>query len=605
VKYKRAGILPILALLLVTSVALGPALFSSECLQTGDGRLSSLARVKEGYPASHGGSWHPGALGQASVPTPISPRRAALLILPPKNYKKAAYLIDLTLLGLAMYFWLRSKRHSEGVALCAAVALAMQGHSFTIINAGHMGKYGMFPFLVGTLALLEWAIRRRKLTGFALAGLCLAIAFGEQADVTILASLFVAAFAAFLIVSPGASIRQSTKVLKPALGLVLAGSVFALVSLPSLVGHFSTKVQASSAVPTQAHEQTSPETKWDTATQWSFPPEDSLEFIAPAVRGLHSQHRTKPYWGRQGRSPNWANTGQGFRNFRQEGQYAGVVVVVLALCAAGILFLPKRLNIAPVKKTEVGFWFTILVLSYLLALGKYAPLYRLIYSLPYFGTIRNPVKFLYITEIAATILFAYTLSVFARLRATQRSATTTHLGVETFIRRQLRRLKQQPQIAVEWAMWFGVSLLLSGAAVVQFTGAHREALLRTEGWGEVAATLVDSMSAALLRSGIVLAIAASLFLLDRCTRLFRSRAWLFTAALLSLIMVDMLSVNWHYVTTYDERPVYSKNLLTETLEREAQPFRLKILGQNQVYGYWSQTLFPYHGIQNVDAHPGR
>ena len=46
-------------------------------------------------------------------------------------------------------------------------------------------------------------------------------------------------------------------------------------------------------------------------------------------------------------------------------------------------------------------------ISLLLSFGHYAPFYQLIYALPYFSTIRNPTKFLYLFSFGFAVLFAY------------------------------------------------------------------------------------------------------------------------------------------------------------------------------------------------------
>ena len=63
-------------------------------------------------------------------------------------------------------------------------------------------------------------------------------------------------------------------------------------------------------------------------------------------------------------------------------------------------------------RSDVLFWCAAGVVTYLLALGKYAPLYQWVYTLPKFSAIRNPIKFLYAFEICTALIFAYGVEFF-------------------------------------------------------------------------------------------------------------------------------------------------------------------------------------------------
>src|SRR5208282_634193 len=92
------------------------------------------------------------------------------------------------------------------------------------------------------------------------------------------------------------------------------------------------------------------------------------------------------------------------------GECAGVLVSLLAIFALAHL---GRAN-SPLSISErlsVGFWGVAALFSLLAAWGRYGFLYRLLYQLPYFSTIRNPIKFLHPFHIAWIILAAYGMEV--------------------------------------------------------------------------------------------------------------------------------------------------------------------------------------------------
>src|SRR6185436_17437364 len=70
----------------------------------------------------------------------------------------------------------------------------------------------------------------------------------------------------------------------------------------------------------------------------------------------------------------------------------------------------------------------------LLAFGWHAPFYHFLYSLPYFSTIRLPIKWMHPFQMALLILFGYGLQALSRqyLEAGVRKATTPAAGSNTW-----------------------------------------------------------------------------------------------------------------------------------------------------------------------------
>jgi hypothetical protein len=84
-----------------------------------------------------------------------------------------------------------------------------------------------------------------------------------------------------------------------------------------------------------------------------------------------------------------------------------VLLVLLACWTAAQSLRGKDSAFNRSQRRWVWFWLVIGLISLLLAFGRFAPFYRFIYALPYFSTIRNPVKFLGIFSVALVVLFAY------------------------------------------------------------------------------------------------------------------------------------------------------------------------------------------------------
>jgi len=402
--------IPVLLILLTIAIPFRRILFSPQALLTGDSGLAAVSHLKSHYPLSIAGTWNErGLLGRPTVRHPWTPRRFLMLVTSAKVYTKLAYLLDTAFLALAAYAWLSLKRLDRCPAVCGAIALGLAGHSFTMLHAGHMTKFGMFPYVILSLLCFDAAFSGGALVLFALGGLCMAMALAEHPDVAIMCGMLAGTYGVFRFVSEGLRHRKASNWCRMALGGLLAVLTFLAVSMGSIRGQYQQQVKG-----VQQGASHDPKEKWEWATQWSLPPEDTLEFIAPCVFGVASGDPQTPYWGRQGRSAGWKETGQGFRNFRQEGQYMSGIVFVFALFGvlailAGTQGMPARWRKA---RGELLFWASAGLVTYLLALGKWGPLYGALYRLPYMNTMRNPVKLLYPFEVCAIIVFAYGLQFF-------------------------------------------------------------------------------------------------------------------------------------------------------------------------------------------------
>jgi len=139
------------------------------------------------------------------------------------------------------------------------------------------------------------------------------------------------------------------------------------------------------------------------------------------VPGLFGYRMDSPdgaaYWWAVGQSPavqRFLDNGRqgtsvppGFVRYFGGGNYAGVLVVMVGLWA-GWQALRRRDSVFSMEQRRwLWFWLVLALGSFLLALGRFAPFYRLVYALPYFSTIRNPVKFIYLVSFILVVLFGY------------------------------------------------------------------------------------------------------------------------------------------------------------------------------------------------------
>jgi hypothetical protein len=159
-----------------------------------------------------------------------------------------------------------------------------------------------------------------------------------------------------------------------------------------------------------AQDEATKEARWNEATQWSLPKLETLRVIIP---GLFGYRMDTPdggnYWGRVGETPGHPGT-----RHSGSGVYGGVLVAVVAFWAMLQALRGERSVFNAGERRMIWFWSGALVVSLLLAWGRHAPFYQLVYALPYFSTIRNPVKFMHPFSLALLVLFGFGVNALAR-----------------------------------------------------------------------------------------------------------------------------------------------------------------------------------------------
>ena len=126
------------------------------------------------------------------------------------------------------------------------------------------------------------------------------------------------------------------------------------------------------------------------------------------------------------------NKNQFLQRHSGSGEYAGIIVVLLAAWAL-FFALQKRANIySPTERRMILFWTVLAVVSLLLAYGRHAVFYQLIHQLPFFNTMRNPIKFLHPMHLGLIVLCGYGIE--GLLRLAKREAAVPSRAARLWIR---------------------------------------------------------------------------------------------------------------------------------------------------------------------------
>ena len=403
-----AGLLAIpLAVLFWRSLEPDEVVFSN------DGPLGAMVATQNRMPAIITGLWQDLNWLGSSAPSPSpTPSTLLRLVTSPFGFSKFLCPYALIILGLCAWFCFRRLRLSPWACIFGALAAALSSHFLSTACWGVATQVicaGMNFVAVGLVA--DASPRRRWMT-IPLAGMAVGMGVMEGYDIGAIFSIFAAAF---VLYHSWATATSTAGKPSPTRALILGVVNVAVVAV---FAAFLATQAVSTLVGTQikgvAGMDQDPATKarrWAEATQWSLPPEQTLQLF---ISGLFGYRMDTPkdiamgadcftdgkYWGRVGESP-------GLPRFSGGGEYAGLLVVAVAFWAALQSFRKNDSVFAPLQRRLIWFWIGAAIISLLLAFGHYAPFYQFVYMLPYFSTIRNPAKFTHPLHFALIILFAY------------------------------------------------------------------------------------------------------------------------------------------------------------------------------------------------------
>jgi hypothetical protein len=457
------------------------------------------------------------------------------------------------------------------------------GTNLTLTFAGHIGKYGVMAFC----AMAAWALGKWGATGKAawgvVAGTAAGAMFLEQGDVALFCAVLLAPIGLVeglrAVRAAGDAEGGSGRGKWAAVwryGRQFAGAALAAVCL---AGGAAWATRGSGV--TDGVEGQSAAAKWDFLTQWSQPPDESLEFIAPGWMGWKSGDEKGPYRGRTGRDAGWETSGRGFMNFRLETVYVGALP--LAFAAMGLAEAWRR------RKREAVWlvWAAAGVAALVLSFGKYTPLYRAVVALPGFGDIRNPNKFLHFFQLSWGMLAAL--------------GADAAFGMGAKARRRWT-----------WAVWAAGALALAGA-VNEWAGAGEAASkLAAAGWGAMGRVIQGNKEFALFWCAVSFGVAGGLLAgiqrwagagegegNDAGRRRVAAAALGWAAAAWVAGEAAWL-VGPHFIEAMPKSYV-AANALTERLQSERNEGRVAMVTQDGFYNLWLTYLFPYQGIPSVNV----
>src|ERR1044071_4339493 len=637
-----------------------------EVVFSNDGPLGGLMAAVNRMPDVLFGAWHDINWIGSQSPTPaINITSTLRLVTSPLLFAKIFPAASLFILGLGAWFCFRQMKLSPLACLLGGLAAALSSHFLSTACWGVASQTIAFGLSFIALGLLFDDRSPHRWVKTILAGLAVGMNIMEAFDIGAIFSLYIAAYVCFQMLSRDEQSPAAARIGRVALRVALIAAFAAFLSTEALVSLIGTQIKGIAGT-----EQT-PEAKaarWDFATQWSLPKSELPRVVIPGLFGyrmdtprnmemLSSWFEGGAYWGKVGETPGWSENhndpawsaahGGGTPRFSGGGEYAGVLVVVVALWAVLQSFRKKDSVYTLAQRKFIWFWAAAAFISVLLAFGRYAPFYQFVYMVPYFSTIRNPAKFTHPFNWSLVILFAYGIHGLSRryLAASSTSPPSPRGegwgegNAASSAPRSMGRAKEKsspqsrnqgdpsgifaqlkswwPKATAFEKKWTYGSVIAVGLSMFAFLiyASSKPALekhLAEVGFAD--STLATQMAGFSIREFglfiVCLALTVGLLILVMSGRFSGPRSrW--GAILLGVLMVaDLSRANLPWIIYWDYKDKYATNPVIDFLRDKPYehrvstlPFRapqqFALLGE--VYRIeWAQHHFQYYNIQSLD-----
>ena len=425
--FKRPATIAVLALTVLYVVCMGGIFWGTWSLD----RAPVEPDNPTFYPINELAQWFQALVaGHDFVPSDLMHVLGGMYFWQELQYALAGYLA-----ALGLMFYLRGRGLSHFAAAAGGGAYGLMGYTFTLFSAGHLGwfiwmMYGPFAF-----GLADRAVRKGKWRNWALLGAVLAWGAARQPDMWLLFTALTFAYGVWTLVREWKKIKF-TRILA---GVVVTAVVACAIGMPQFARALTqdlagreAQIAATSGKDANESVDKSADERWRFCTSWSLPPEDTAEFVVAEIHGGSNDPRVSPinpYKGRLGQQivvPAEAAgqkhpvTGETLKAgetiwmpYRQHSLYFGILTVIFALL--GLIgwwhyALRKSQTTNHESRTtfsDVPFWIGAGVLMYLCALGCFTPFYKLVFALPFGGSLRAPVKFVHLLEFCVAALAGF------------------------------------------------------------------------------------------------------------------------------------------------------------------------------------------------------
>ncbi len=537
--------------------------------------------------------------------------------------------LSLVILGLCAGYFFKSIKLSPLACVLGGLAAALHSDFFGGACWGQVSG----PLALGAMFLaLAWLQNNSGWRGWVkvvLAGLAVGMGVVEGFDKAALLSVVLGVYVVFQewVTSSETPFK---KLFRGSLRLALVAGFAGVLAIQAIMGLVGTQIQGAAGM--KQDERTKQE-RWDWATQWSLPKAETLSIIVP---GLFGYRMDTPdggqYWGKCGRDAAWdryfAGGKQGpppdarshYLRFNGGGEYAGSLMIVVALWALLQSFRRKNSPFTELQKKLIWFWAATGFVCMLLAFGRFAPFFQFFYALPYASTIRNPAKFCMLFDWATIVIFAFGMHGLSQriwgnftspnLRGTMGSKQPWWSTASAFDKK--------------WIFGSVIALVTSVLGWMVYASASNNLQNYLQEVGFDAGSAVGIAGFSIRQVGwfiLFLTLALGAVALVLSGYFSGPRAKLGALVLGLILVVDLGRANLPWIKYWDYQQKYATNPVIEKMREKAYEHRVAIVPEwipdafqiseqakgieqylNQLYRIeWAQHHFLYYNIQSLDV----
>ncbi|MDA7620567.1 YfhO family protein [Verrucomicrobia bacterium] len=587
-------------------------------LFSNDGPLGVISASAGALPGAFFGYWHdlnwvgmenPSALPDFSM-------ALGLLTQNPIIYSKIYAPVALLFLGFSAWMMGRSMKWNPWVCVLVGLAAALNSNAFSNACWGLPSRATTMASVFLALAAIHASRPKSQLLRYLLAGFAIGHSVLEGFDVGALYSIGFGLYVVYLKWTQSeAGPKGAVAGLGALMVIVFAAGWMASQGLITLVG-----TQLSGAAKPDAADPMAKEAQWNFATQWSMPVNETIRLFIPGVFGyrmtdLDGTMTETSYWGGVGRDPLW-KPGESGRLMRHSGsgEYAGVLVVIVALWAFIQTFRSQNPIFEKTQKSLIRFWSVMAIAGLFFSFGRHAPFYQIIYQLPFIHSIRNPIKFMHLTHLALIILFGYGLQGLYSYYLASESGTSLTFG--DHLRKWWKNLKGGDR---SWTQGYMVVLGISIVAWLIYASSRSEMnrFLLEVGIPTQMTDAIHAYSAAEVGMFVFWMILSGLVFILILSRYWSGKQTVNAFLILGVILVvDLCRANVPWIQYYDYQYKYATHPVLDIIKENPQegrvtstlnPFASSTLANQQgsilprVYNDWLQHAFPFYNVQSLDV----
>lgn len=523
----------------------------------------------------------------------------------PELFCKTFPAFSLFFLGFSGWMFFRALKFHPGVCFAGALAAAYNTNSFSNACWG-LGTWGIARgMILLSLAAIISHRDRPHWSKLALAGAAIGFNIMGAFDTGAIYSIYVAAFAfALALCKPGEPVAKRAG--KGVLNVSIIAVCAFLLSAHTVMNLVGTQVQGVAGMGQTEKEK---EDRWMLATLWSLPKVETLRLVVPGIFGyrMFDQQASKPsdYWGTVG-----APDGAPQQRYSGSGEYIGILVVLLALWGLAQTFRKDKKDLAGEPRYLIWFCAIAGFISLLCAFGRFAPLYHFVYSLPFFSTIRNPIKFTNPLHVSILVMFGFGLNNLVRSYF-QTAEGQTKSWSEAWA--AFRKLSDQYARKLTMGLFVLLGALLLAGMIYSSSGNELATYMQKTGFAEPAAKAMTSFSIAEVFTAIAFLAASILVIWGGMSGWLKG--YLALGLLVAILALDMVRANAPWVNFYDYSYRYASNNVIDYLKSkspywrnaaEISPMtRSYLLTQESgnlgmVFNNWLQQHYQFYRIQSLD-----